>query len=71
MKTFITLAWNFEIFILSEREVYHDICHIAISKIVKFHKDYPQTGEDVNFCKEMYVTWQVMRIHFLYSLPCR
>jgi hypothetical protein len=34
---------------LSERELYHDICHIAISKIVKFRKDYPQTGEDMNF----------------------
>jgi hypothetical protein len=31
-----------------------------ISKIVKFRKYYPQTGEGMNVCKEMYVTWQVM-----------
>jgi hypothetical protein len=38
--------WN----IFSEKEVYHEICHIAISKIiVKFRKDYPQSGEDLNF----------------------
>jgi hypothetical protein len=40
---------HFEIIILSGREVYHDICHIANSKFVKFRKDYPQTGEDMNF----------------------
>jgi hypothetical protein len=34
---------------LSEREVYHGICHIVISKIVKFRKDYQQTGDYMNF----------------------
>jgi hypothetical protein len=43
-KTEVFKAWHFEIFILSEREVYHDICHIAIGKSVKFRKDYPQTA---------------------------
>jgi hypothetical protein len=26
----------------------HKINNIAISKIVKYRKDYPQTGEDMN-----------------------
>jgi hypothetical protein len=48
-KPQVSQAKCFEIFILSEREVYHEMCHIAISKIVRFRKDYPQTGEDMNF----------------------
>jgi predicted ATPase len=40
-KTIITIAWHFEIIVLSEREVYHEICHGAISKIVKFRIDCP------------------------------